>query len=184
MATSKSADLAKRFADRLDGAQARGRVLEDPEPRRREPLGAPARRASAGHPSQGRGERLNRPGRGSSGGRLRGHLVPHSLHADARRLKLSQQARRGRRVTWDDVATEAVELLLTQRDEVTRRLADVRRLADQATSGPRLVQATIADDLDTAFGELRLDLSDETGRDIPYEQLWAAGLLIWLRAHR
>lgn len=184
MATSKSADLAKRFADRLDGAQARGRVLEDPEPRRREPLGAPARRASAGHPSQGRGERPNRPGRGSSGGRLRGHLVPHSLHADARRLKLSQQARRGRRVTWDDVATEAVELLLTQRDEVTRRLADVRRMADQATSGPRLVQATIADDLDTAFGELRLDLSDETGRDIPYEQLWAAGLLIWLRAHR
>ena len=110
--------------------------------------------------------------------------MPHSLHADARRLKLSQQARRGRRVTWDDVATEALELLLTQRDEVTRRLADVRRMADQATSGPRLVQATIADDLDSAFGELRLDLSDEIGRDIPYEQLWAAGLLIWLRAHR
>ena len=187
MATSKSADLAKQVADRLDGAQPRGRVLEDPEPRRREATGAAVRRASPGHPSLGRddrSERPDRPGRGSNGGRLRGHLVPHSLHADARRLKLSQQARRGRRVTWDDVATEAVELLLAQRDEVSRRLVDVRRMADQATSGPRLVQATIADDLDTAFGELRLDLSDETGRDIPYEQLWAAGLLIWLRAHR
>ena len=187
MAGSKGVDLAKRFADRLDGAQPRGRALADPEPARREPVGATARRASAGNPSQGRGDRSDRSdrsGRGSHGGRLRGHLVPHSLHADARRLKLSQQARRGRRVTWDDVATEAVDLLLTQRDEVVRRLADVRRLTDQATSGPRLVQATIADDLDAAFGELRLDLSDEIGRDVPYEQLWAAALLIWLRAHR
>ncbi len=187
MAASKSADLAKRFADRLDVAQPRGRALADPEPTRREPVGATARRASAGHPSQGRGDRLersDRPGRGSHGGRLRGHLVPHSLHADARRLKLSQQARRGRRVTWDDVATEAVELLLAQRDEVAPRLTDVRRMADQASSGPRLVQATIAADLDAAFGELRLDLSDEIGRNVPYEQLWAAGLLIWLRAHR
>ena len=184
MAPSKSADLAKRFADRLDVAQPRGRALGEPEPTRREPVAATARRASAGHPSQGRGERSDRPGRGSHGGRLRGHLVPHSLHADARRLKLSQQVRRGRRVTWDDVATEAVELLLAQRDEVARRLTDVRRMADQASSGPRLVQATIADELDAAFGELRLDLSDEIGRDVPYEQLWAAGLLIWLRAHR
>lgn len=187
MATSKSAEPAKRFADRLDGSQPRGRVLADPEPKQGEPLGAAARRASASHPSRGgaeRPERPDRPGRGSSGGRLRGHLVPHSLHADARRLKLSQQARRGRRVTWDDVATEAIELLLAQRDEVARRLTDVRRMADQATAGPRLVQATIADDLDTAFGELRLDLSDEIGRDIPYEQLWAAGLLIWVHAHR
>jgi hypothetical protein len=187
VAATKGADLAKRFADRLDGAQPRGRALAEPEPRQRQAVGAAARRASTGHPSQGWGEgseRPDRPGRGSNGGRLRGHLVPHALHADARRLKLSQQARRGRRVTWDDVATEAIDLLLAQRDEVARRLTDVRRMADQATSGPRLVQATIADDLDVAFGELRLDLSDEIGRDIPYEQLWAAALLIWLRAHR
>ncbi|MEO8266455.1 MAG: hypothetical protein ABI706_13220 [Ilumatobacteraceae bacterium] len=181
MAASKGADLAKRLADRLDGAQPRGRALTEPEPTRLEPVAATAGRASPGHPSQGRGER---PGRASNGGRLRGHLVPHALHSDARRLKLSQQARRGRRVTWDDVATEAVELLLSQRDEVARQLTDVRRMAEQATSGPRLVQATIAGDLDAAFGELRLDLSDEIGRDVPYEQLWAAALLMWLRAHR
>jgi hypothetical protein len=139
------------------------------------------RRASPNHPSQGRGTSL---GRGAAGGRLRGHLVPHSLHADARRLKLSQQARRGHRITWDEVAIEALELLLAQRDEVARRLTEVRRLADQATVGPRLVQATIPIDLDHALGELRLDLADEFGRDVSYEQLWAAALLIWLRAHR
>ena len=139
------------------------------------------RRASLNHPSRGR---LESPGRGAAGGRLRGHLVPHSLHADARRLKLSQQVRRGHRITWDDVAIEALELLLAQRQEVARRLTDVRRLTDQATSGPRLVQATIPIDLDHALAELRLDLADELGRDVPYEQLWATALLIWLRAHR
>jgi hypothetical protein len=39
-------------------------------------------------------------------------------------------------------------------------------------------------ELDHALGELRLDLADEFGRDVPYEQLWAAALLIWVRAHR
>jgi hypothetical protein len=176
--TSKRDDLAKRFADRLqetshgaDSTSADG--LDDTPP-------AP-RRASLTHPSQGRAGSL---GRGAAGGRLRGHLVPHALHADARRLKLAQQARRGRRVTWDDVAVEALELLLAERDEVPRRLTDVRRLAAQATVGPRIVQATIPLELDQALGELRLDLADEFGRDVPYEQLWAAALLIWLRAHR
>ena len=139
------------------------------------------RRASPNHPSRGR---VESPGRGAAGGRLRGHLVPHSLHADARRLKLSQQARRGHRITWDDVAVEALELLLAQRQDVSRRLIEVRRLIDQATVGPRLVQATIPIDLDLALAELRLDLADELGRDVPYEQLWAAALLSWLRAHR
>ncbi len=87
-------------------------------------------------------------------------------------------------MTWDDVATEALELLLARRSEISRRLTDVRRLAGQATAGPRLVQATIPLDLDRALGELRLDLSDEFGRDIAYEQLWAAALLIWLGEHR
>jgi hypothetical protein len=176
---SKSDELAKRFADRLHKSPSRGKIIIDETD---DPLVARgSRRASVTHPSEGRVDRL---GRGASGGRLRGHLVPHTLHADARRLKLSQQARRGRRVTWDDVATEALELLLAHRAEVARRLADVRRLADQATVGPRLVQATIPTDLDGTFGELRLDLADEIGRDIPYEQLWAAALLIWVRTHR
>ncbi|MEP7201975.1 MAG: hypothetical protein ABI894_05160 [Ilumatobacteraceae bacterium] len=177
MSASKR-DLAKRFADRLNETPpARDSsdegVLDD--------AATASRRASAFHPSRGRVETL---GRGTPGGRLRGHLVPHSLHADARRLKLSQQARRGRRVTWDDVAVEALELLLADRAELPRRLTDVRRLADQATVGPRLVQATIPLELDQALGELRLDLADEFGRDVPYEQLWAAALLIWLRAHQ
>ena len=173
MATSKRDDLAKRFADRLQKAPLRG-VGDDDTP-------AAPRHASATHPSQ---HRLEPRGRGAVGGRLRGHLVPHVLHADARRLKLSLQARRGHRVTWDDVATEALELLVAQRGELDRRLADVRRMADQSTVGPRLIQATIPLDLDQALSELRLDLADEFGHDVPYEQLWAASLLIWVRAHR
>ena len=97
---------------------------------------------------------------------------------------MSQQARGGRRVTWDDVATEALEQLLAERSDVGRRLADVRRLADQATAAPRLVQATIPAPLDIAFSELRLDLADELGRDVSYEQLWAAALLLWVRTNR
>ena len=174
MATSKRDELAQRFADRLQNAPTRGAADTSAAP-------AAPRRASLTHPSQHRLEPL---GRGTSGGRLRGHLVPHALHADARRLKLVQQARRGRRVTWDDVATEALEFMLAERADIGRRLADVRRLAEQATTGPRLVQATIPADLDLALGELRLDLADELGRDVPYEQLWAAALLIWIRAHR
>ena len=177
MATSKSDDLAKRFADRLQKAAPRGGIAVPPAA---DP--APPRADSR---AETRGDvRTERLGRGASGGRLRGHLVPHALHADARRLKLSQQARRGRRVTWDDVATESLELLLAERADVGRRLNEVRRLGEQATALPRLVQATIPADLDIAFSELRLDLSDELGRDIPYEQLWAAALLIWLRTHR
>jgi hypothetical protein len=173
VARSKSEELAQRFAERLEKAPERGRANAGPA--------AAPQRASANHPSQGAVERL---GRGASGTRLRGHLVPHALHADARRLKLSQQVRRGRRVTWDDVATEAIQLLLAQRAEVGRRLTDVHRLVDQATVTPRLVQATIPTDLDIAFGELRLDLADELGRDVPYEQLWAAALQMWVRTHR
>lgn|GEM_PF-5181102 len=173
MATSKRDEAVKRFADRLQNAPGRGADLDA--------VPNTTRRASPSHPSQ---HRLEPRGRGTPGGRLRGHLVPHSLHADARRLKLSLQARRGQRVTWDDVATEALELLIAQRGELARRLAEVRRLADQSTVGPRLIQATIPLDLDHALGELRLDLADEFGHDVPYEQLWAAALLIWLRAHR
>ena len=174
MTTSKRDELAKRFADRLQSAPARTNAGDNDTPVT--PL-----RASSTHPSQ---HRLEARGRGAAGGRLRGHLVPHSLHADARRLKLLLQARQGNRVTWDDVATEALELLFAQRNELARRLADVRRLADQSTVAPRLVQATIPLDLDHALGELRLDLADEFGHDVPYEQLWAAALLMWLRAHR
>jgi hypothetical protein len=173
MATSKRDEAVNRFADRLQNAPSR-RAGADDTP-------ATPRRASPSHPSQ---HRLQPRGRGTAGGRLRGHLVPHALHADARRLKLSLQARRGHRVTWDDVATEALEMLVAQRGELARRLADVRRLADQSTVGPRLIQATIPLHLDQALGELRLDLADEFGRDVPYEQLWAAALLIWVRAHR
>jgi hypothetical protein len=173
VAPSKRDELAKRFADRLQQTPPRAKVAPSDA--------TGARRPSLTHPSQ---HRLAAPGRGAAGGRLRGHLVPHTLHADARRLKLAQQARRGRRVTWDDVATEALELLFAERADVGKRLMDVRRIADQATAGPRLVQATIPIELDQALGELRLDLADDLGRDVPYEQLWAAALLIWVRAHR
>lgn len=110
--------------------------------------------------------------------------MPHSVHADARRVKLSEQARRGTRFTWDDVVAEALDLLFARRTNIADRLAEVRRLAADATSGPRLVQATIPLDVDQRLAELRLDLSDELGRDVSYEQLWAAALLIWLGEHR
>ena len=173
MAKSKGDDLAKRFADRLQKAAPRGGVTES------------ATTARVEDRSNVQVEiRTERLGRGASGGRLRGHLVPRTLHADARRLKVAQQARRGRRVTWDDVATAALELLLAERADVGRRLSEVRRLGEQATAMPRLVQATIPADLDIAFSELRLDLADELGRDVPYEQLWSVALLIWVRTNR
>ncbi len=160
MAESKRDDLAKRFADRLQQAAPRGGVTA---------YDARAKSSLS---------------RGAAGGRLRGHLVPFSVHADARRLKLSLQTARGTRLTWDQVATEALELLLAQRVDVGKRLDEVRRLAGEATAGPRLVQATIPLELDQALGELRLDLSDDLGRDVAYEQLWAAALLVWIREHR
>ncbi len=164
MATSKRDELAKRFADRLRQAPPRGSTS-----------------AEHTHRSRQTGEPL---GRGAAGGRLRGHLVPYSLHADARRLKLSEQTRRGTRFTWDEVVAEALELLFAQRTATAKRVSEVRRMADDSTAGPRLVQATIPLDLDQALGELRLDLSDELGRDVSYEQLWAAALLIWLDEYR
>ncbi len=110
--------------------------------------------------------------------------MPRSLHAEARRLKLALASSRGRRVTWDDVAGEAVQLLLAHRADTVKRLADVRRLNAEATSGPRLVQATIPVELDRLLAEFRLDLADELGRDVPYEQLWSAALLMWVRHSR
>jgi hypothetical protein len=162
MATSKRDELAKRFADRLQQAPTRGTVDHT-------------------HRSRRAGEPL---GRGAAGARLRGHLVPHSVHADARRVKLSEQARRGTRFTWDDVVAEALELLFAQRPNIAERMAEVRRLAHDATAGPRLVQATILLDVDQRLGELRLDLSDELGHDVSYEHLWAAALLIWIGEYR
>ena len=165
MAASKGDDLAKRFADRLQSAAPRGGAARSP----------------SADPVPARADRLVR---GAAGGRLRGHLVPRTLHGDARRLKVAQQARRGRRVTWDDVVAEALELLLAERTDIARRLGDIRQLTEQATTPPRLVQATIPTDLDVAFSEFRLDLADELGRDVSYEQLWAVALLIWVRTHR
>jgi hypothetical protein len=167
MAASKRDELTKRFADRLQNAPQRGSVATD--------------HARSARPSSAGVAPLSR---GAAGGRLRGHLVPYSLHADARRLKLALQTPRGTRLTWDQVAAEALELLLADRHDVDVRLDEVRRLAANSTAGPRLVQATISLDLDRALSELRLDLSDRLGRDVSYEQLWAAALLIWIGEHQ
>lgn len=174
MAASKRDELAKRFSERLQQAPPRGRLT--PEPTR-----VASRRDRVAHAAAGRPQRL---GRGAPGGRLRGHLVPHALHAEARRSKLAQQSRRDVRVTWDDVAVEGLELLLDERDELTRWLNEIKRMSDEATVGPRLVQATIPAELDRALGELRLELAEERGQDVRYEQLWAVALLLWTRANR
>src|SRR4249920_133562 len=106
MAASKRDELTKRFADRLQQAPQRGSVATD--------------HARSARPSSTGVAPLSR---GAAGGRLRGHLVPYSLHADARRLKVALQTPRGTHLTWDQVAAEALELLLSaDRDDVDMRL--------------------------------------------------------------
>jgi hypothetical protein len=166
---SKRDGLAQQFAERLSKSATRGQVHVE---------------IDSTSSADVRGIVEGRLSRGAAGSRLRGHLVPYSLHADARRAKLQLQSRRGRRITWDDVAIEGLALLLEQRDVAPRRLADIRRLAGTATSPPRLVQATISTELDQSLGQFRLELSHSIGTDVTYEQLWAAALLLWVRENR
>jgi hypothetical protein len=121
-------------------------------------------------------------GRGAPGRRLRGHLVPRELHADARRRKLRLEAEQQRRITWDEVATAALELLLAKQSVAAGLIDEVRTIGERPSAGRRLVQSTIPSNLDQRFSELRLDLSDRLGHDVSYELLWASALLLWVRS--
>lgn len=108
--------------------------------------------------------------------------MPRQLHGDARRRKLRLEAEQQRRITWEEVVTEALELLLAQRSSAASLVEEVRTLGERASTGRRLLQSTIPSDIDRKFSELRLDLSDAGGRDVSYELLWASALLLWVRA--
>ena len=118
--------------------------------------------------------------RGAAGTVLRGHLIPDSLHADARRRKARLRPTRGTKVTWDDVMVEGVTMLVDRPDQVEAELVDVR--AEQNGARRRLVQATLPADLDQRLVELHLDLGDDPDRAATYEQLWAAAIRLWLRS--
>jgi hypothetical protein len=105
---------------------------------------------------------------------VRGHLVPRAVHSAARRAAVRAGAQRGRRVTWDVVMSEALDVL-------DRRTALAR--IDPADGGRRgdttMVQATITAEQDLTFAELRLDVADALGVNVRFEQLWALALELW-----
>ena len=194
----KREDLAQRFDKRLKQAPARGAIVATqartaartaPAARPTRPTAQPARAlpASRSRPSDAVAttRTTHRPspagiGRGSAGRKLRGHLVPRELHADARRRKLRLEAEQHRRFTWDEVATSALELLLAKTSQISGLLNEVRTIGEKS-GVRRLVQATIPVSLDRSFSELRLDLSEKVGRDVSYEAMWSSALLLWVR---
>ncbi|MCE9622285.1 MAG: hypothetical protein K8R99_08080 [Actinomycetia bacterium] len=191
MAGPKREDLAKRFDQRLKQAPARGAIVATQT--RATPTKPPSRPAAASNraaapvararPSVAAATRPApaRVGRGAAGRRLRGHLVPRELHGEARRRKLRLEAEQQRRITWDEVATQALELLIAKRAQIPNLIDEVRTIGDKS-GARRLVQSTIPFHLDRMFSELRLDLSDKHGRDVSYEVLWSSALLLWVRS--
>lgn len=112
---------------------------------------------------------------------MRGHLIPDSIHADARRRKAVLRSTVGDRVTWDDVFTAGVELLVGRAASLEPTLEEIRS-TDPAGQRRRFVQATLPAVLDQALVEIQLDLSEDPDRSATFEQLWTAALLLWLRA--
>jgi len=219
MASTKRDDLAKRLAERLDKAPARGRAMStmgaDPPittDRRIQPDITPSGNVGIRPPAQkratskraaskraaskqtgptprpaGRSDvsprqldaRARRPRRGATGTVLRGHLIPDSLHREARRRKAALRSERGRLVTWDDVMSEALDMLVGQAPRVDVTLDGVRR-SDAATVRRRLVQATLTADLDQDLVDMHLDLSERAESGATYEQLWTTAIHLWL----
>ena len=112
---------------------------------------------------------------------LRGHLVPDAIHGQARRRKAALRSTRGSRVTWDDVMTEGVELLLGRSDLAGSVLEGPRR-SDASAVRRRLVQATLPADLDKGLVDLQLDLGELSVEPVTYEELWAAAIGLWLES--
>jgi hypothetical protein len=108
---------------------------------------------------------------------VRGHLVPRTVHTAAQRAVLRARRARRRRLTWDGVLAEALELL-----DVRTALDRLDDVPDPGGQPPTMVQATITDQQDTAFAELRLDLSEATGTTVRLERLWALALILWTEA--
>lgn len=209
MASAKRDDLAKRLAERLDKAPAKGRAMSAPAsearittdgpvrqgastdrtartrplapkpvaPKRTERTPRPTRRSVASAP--GTEVQAPRPTRGATGTVLRGHLVPDSVHSEARRRKAALRSARGSLVTWDDVMREALALLIGRAPRVDVALDGVRR-AGSATMRGRLVQATLTADLDQGLVDMFLDLSERPESAATYEHLWTTAILLWL----
>ena len=119
--------------------------------------------------------------RGAAGTALRGHLIPDALHRQARRRKVELGARHATRITWDDVMSDAVSILIDRPDDIGPILDELHRSHD-AAARCRLVQATVPAELDRRFMLVHLDLNERGAGTVRYEQLWAAALMLWLRS--
>ncbi len=119
--------------------------------------------------------------RGAPGTVLRGHLIPDRLHRDARRRKVELAARRGAKVTWDDVMSDAMSQLIDDAADIDRILDELGRGRGEPVRR-RLVQATVPDELDHRFVLVHLELSERDAGAATFEQLWAAAVLLWLRS--
>lgn len=202
MASTRQDALAKRLADRLQNAPAKGRVAKTqnaapsrparrarPEPETEAESARPARSRSTKSANR-RPTPSKRPAttpapttrirRGATGTALRGHLVPDALHGQARRRKTEVSARRGARVTWDDVMQEGITLLVDDPEIVPDMLDEMFRTTDHGRG--RLVQATLPIELDQRLVEVQLDVSEAGTRAATYEQLWAIAMMLWLRS--
>jgi hypothetical protein len=205
MAPARRDDLARRLAERLEKSPAKGSAMQAPaadppsvptssgrrptaDPRKRAASGTDKRRAGgASKRSSASSQRsapalpAERPARGSAGTVRRGHLVADSIHASARRRKVGLRSTRGSRITWDDVMSEGVALLVTGKDRGVAAVDEVRR-SDADTARRRMVQATLAGELDRRLVELHLELNDQTGVATTYEHLWTAAIAVWLES--
>ena len=197
MASARRDDLAKRLAERLDKAPVKGRAMSTPALAARESgsrssaksaskSSKPNRRsAQKSTPKPQRSsppaakQRPERGRRGAAGTVLRGHLVPEAVHGEARRRKAAMRTERDRRLTWNDVMLEGVELLVSRPPAAVLAELDA---ADPGTTRRRLVQATLPLAFDQRLVELQLDLDEIADRSVTYEQLWTEALRLWLRS--
>lgn len=194
MASARRDDLAKRLAERLDKAPVKGRAMSTPALAARQSGSrssaksaskstTTSTRRSAPKPQRtsppAAKERAERGRRGAAGTVLRGHLVPEAVHGEARRRKAAMRTERDRRLTWNDVMLEGVELLVSRPPAAVLAELDA---ADPGTTRRRLVQATLPLAFDQRLVELQLDLDEIADRSVTYEQLWTAALRLWLRS--
>lgn len=98
--------------------------------------------------------------------------MPEELHRRARRRKVDVA---DGKMTWNDVMTDAVTLLVEHADP-----ASVVTPSTQRDGRTRLVQVALPVELDRRFRTCYLDLDEGSGRRVTYEELWAAAIELWL----
>ncbi len=179
--TSDDTSAEGRVKSARSGAGAGAGVDAEPAPSAKPRPQRPARakRPSASSASGRSAAPTSRPRRGAPGTVLRGHLVPHEIHGEARRRKAELRASHGARVTWDDVVNEGLAVLVEQPDLAASMVDEVGRRSLRERR--RLVQATLSAVLDRRLVDVHLDLSERADAEVTYEQLWTAAIVLWLR---